>query len=88
MKNTGKTWKSQVTYFFNGYSILSNLLPLNFVNRDPRAGMPVAVIVCKDCVCGTLRHKDKTKQNCISEQLIHCSAAKIKMIPTNDLLAN
>lgn len=73
---------------FNGYSILSNLLPLNFFNRDPRAGMPVAVIVCKDCICGTLRNKDKTKQNCISEQLIHCSVAKIKMIPTNDLLAN
>lgn len=39
---------------FNGYSILPNLLSLNVFNRDPRAGMPVAVIVCKDCICGTV----------------------------------
>lgn len=50
--------------------------------------MPVAVIVCKDWICGTVRNKDKTKQKCISERLMHCSVAKIKMIPTNYLLAN
>lgn len=55
-------------------------------NEDPKAGMAVALLGLQVCICGKV--KDKTKQNCLSEQLIHCIVAKIKMIPTSYLLAN
>lgn len=81
MKNAGKTWKFQITFFFNGYSILANLLP-----KQPKIRNASGSDSLQGLYLWYSRHKDKTKQNCISEQLLYCSVAKIKRISKNYLI--